>query len=65
MMEKTETYHKGLTEQKVRDALDEQRTVYGAASELGVTRQTIYDWMWRKQIPHPETGHIPDYSDDE
>jgi len=38
---------KGLTEKDVRDAVEEYRSMRGAARALEVSRKAIRDWCWR------------------
>lgn len=54
---------KGISKDDVRDALEEEGSVYAAAKALNVARATVYDYMERYQWPNPRTGKIPGESE--
>jgi len=48
-----------ITEKRLRAALDEHESVLGVAEAWDCTRQAVYYYMVKHEVPSPRTGDVP------
>lgn len=49
-MREFEAQHGGPAEKVIKDAINEHGSIAAAARELGMSRHTLFNWVWRLRL---------------